>query len=90
MVELNPILADLEPDVEALIVNRLSDPPAYAIVPIDRCYALTGTVKVNWEGISGGPRVGEAVSSFFDDLRAQADATSALYRRRPRQPEGAQ
>ncbi len=90
MVELNPILADLEPDVEALIVNRLSDPPAYAIAPIDRCYALTGTVKVNWEGISGGPGVGEAVSSFFDDLRAQADATSALYRRRPRQPEGAQ
>jgi Fe-S cluster biogenesis protein NfuA len=88
-VELNPILADLEPDVEALIVNRLSDPPAYAIAPIDRCYALTGTVKVNWEGLSGGPRVGEAVSSFFDELRAQADAPSALYRRRPRQPEDA-
>jgi Fe-S cluster biogenesis protein NfuA len=89
-VELNPILADLEPDVEALIVNRLSDPPAYAIAPIDRCYALTGTVKVNWEGLSGGPRVGEAVSGFFDELRAQADAPSALFRRRPRQPEGAQ
>ncbi len=89
MVELNPILADLEPDVEALIVNRLFDPPAYAIAPIDRCYALTGTVKVNWEGLSGGPRVGEAVSGFFDELRAQADAPSALYRRRPRQPEDA-
>jgi Fe-S cluster biogenesis protein NfuA len=90
VVELNPILADLEPDVEALIVNRLSDPPAYAIAPIDRCYALTGSIKVNWEGISGGPKVGEAVSSFFDELRAEADATSALYRRRPRQPEVAQ
>jgi Fe-S cluster biogenesis protein NfuA len=89
-VELNPILADLEPDVEALIVNRLSDPPAYAIAPIDRCYALTGTVKVNWEGLSGGPGVGEAVSGFFEELRVQADAPSALYRRRPRQPKGAQ
>ena len=74
MVELNPILADLEPDVEALIVNRLSEPPAYAIAPIDRCYALTGTVKVNWEGISGGPKVGEAVSGFFDELHTEAAA----------------
>jgi Fe-S cluster biogenesis protein NfuA len=89
MVELNPILADLEPDIEALIVNRLSDPPAYAIAPIDRCYALTGTIKVSWEGISGGPKVGEAVSGFFDELRTQALGTSALYRRRPRQPESA-
>ena len=54
MVELNPVLADLEPDIEGLIVNRLSDPPAYVIAPIDRCYALTGTIKANWEGISGG------------------------------------
>jgi hypothetical protein len=74
MVELNPILADLEPDIEGLIVNRLSEPPAYAIAPIDRCYALTGTIKVNWEGISGGTGVHEAVSSFFDELQAQAVA----------------
>ena len=74
MVELNPILADLEPDIEGLIVNRLSDPPTYSIAPIDRCYALTGTIKMNWEGISGGPKVEEAVSGFFDELRAEAAA----------------
>jgi Family of unknown function (DUF5947) len=72
MIELNPILADLEPDIEGLIVNRMSEPPAYAIAPIDRCYALTGTIKLNWEGISGGPKVREAVSAFFEDLHAQA------------------
>lgn len=72
MVELNPVLAGLEPDIEGLIVNRLSDPPAYAIAPIDRCYALTGTIKATWEGLSGGSRVQEAVADFFDDLRAQA------------------
>jgi hypothetical protein len=75
MVELNPILSGLEPDIEGLIVNRLSDPPAYAIAPIDRCYALTGTIKLNWEGISGGPGARQAVSSFFDDLRAKAVVT---------------
>ncbi len=71
MRRLNPVLAGLEPDIEGLVVNRLADPPAYAIAPIDQCYALTGAIKLNWEGISGGPGVQEAVARFFDDLRAE-------------------
>jgi hypothetical protein len=74
LVELNPALDDLEPDIEGLIVNRLSDPAVYAIAPIDRCYALTGAIKLTWEGISGGTGVGEAVSRFFEDLRREAVA----------------
>jgi hypothetical protein len=74
MVELNPVLDDLEPDIEGLIVNRLTEPPVYAIAPIDRCYALTGAIKLTWEGISGGTGVGEAVSRFFDELRREAVA----------------
>ncbi len=74
VVELNPILGELEADVEGLIVNRLSDPPVYAIAPIDRCYALTGTIKANWEGISGGAGVVDAVSGFFAELRNEAVA----------------
>jgi hypothetical protein len=74
MVELNPALAGLEPDIEALIVNRLTDPPAYVIAPIDRCYALTGTIKASWEGLSGGARLEEAVAAFFERLRADAAA----------------
>ena len=70
MRELNPVLEGLEPDIEGLIVNRLADPPAYVIAPIDRCYALTGTIKAHWEGISGGSGVEEAVGEFFDALRA--------------------
>jgi len=72
MVQLNPVLASLEPDIEGLVVNRLSDPPAYAIAPIDRCYALTGTIKANWQGISGGADVRDAVSGFFAELRLGA------------------
>jgi hypothetical protein len=69
---INPVLDDLEPDAEGLIVNRLSDPPAFLIAPIDRCYLLVGLLKANWEGISGGPKVVEAVDEFFADLRATA------------------
>jgi hypothetical protein len=72
LVELNPILEELEPDAEALIVNRTSDPPTYAIAPIDRCYMLVGLVKMNWQGISGGPGVTKAVEQFFDELRVAA------------------
>jgi hypothetical protein len=74
MVDLNPVLDDLESDIEGLIVNRLTEPAVYAIAPIDRCYALTGAIKLTWEGISGGTGVGEAVSRFFDDLRREAVA----------------
>ena len=72
MCELNPVMHGLEPDIEGLVVNRLSDPPAYAIAPIDRCYELTGVIKASWEGISGGPRVEAAVSGFFARLRGEA------------------
>ena len=72
MCELNPVLRDLEADIEGLIVNRLTDPPVYAIAPIDRCYALTGAIKATWEGISGGTGVDRAVTRFFDELREKA------------------
>ncbi len=72
MRALNPVLEGLEPDIEGLVVNRLADPPAYAIAPIDKCYELTGTIKAHWEGISGGSEVEAAVARFFAGLRATA------------------
>ena len=76
MTELNPALRGMEPDIEGLIVNRLLDPPAYAIAPIDRCYALTGAIKAAWEGISGGSAVEGAVAGFFEQLHAEAAAVT--------------
>jgi hypothetical protein len=72
MRQLNPVLDTLEPDIEGLIANRMSDPPMYVIAPIDRCYALTGTIKAHWEGISGGTAVEAALNAFFERLAAEA------------------
>jgi hypothetical protein len=72
LAAMNPVLRDLEPDAEALIVNRMADPPMFAIAPIDRCYMLVGLVKASWEGISGGSGVEQAIERYFDDLRAVA------------------
>jgi hypothetical protein len=69
LVAANPVLEQLEPEVEALVVNRLADPPVHAIVPIDRCYELVGMIKSTWEGISGGDAVQNAVDAFFRRLR---------------------
>ena len=77
MTELNPVLDELEPDIEGLIVNRLVTPAIHAIAPIDRCYALTGAIKASWEGISGGSGVERTVAGFFDELRAGASTAGA-------------
>lgn len=71
----NPVLEQLEADSEGLVVNRLSDPPAYAIAPIDDCYRLVGIVKANWEGISGGDRLEGAIRGYFEELRQRGKAT---------------
>lgn len=73
LVETNPILADLEADGEALVVNRLAEPPQFAIAPVDDCYRLVGIVKASWEGISGGPDLQKAIAGFFDELRERAE-----------------
>src|SRR4051794_16715377 len=54
LVAENPALASLEGDAEALIVNRMAEPPRHVIAPIDVAYELVGVVKTSWEGISGG------------------------------------
>jgi Family of unknown function (DUF5947) len=68
----NPILDSLEPDVEALVVNRMSSPAQFAIVPIDECYGLVGAIKASWEGISGGAAIERAVPGFFTGIRERA------------------
>lgn len=72
LVAANPILRDLEADAEALVVNRISDPPQHAIVPIDECYRLVGLIKSTWQGISGGSAIEDAVPKFFDYVRNKA------------------
>jgi len=70
--EANPVLGTLEPDVEALLVNRARGAREYLIVPIDDCYALVGVIRTGWRGLTGGKEVWERIGSFFDDLNRRA------------------
>ncbi len=68
----NPVLREMEPDVEALLVNRLGLTPEHFRVGIDECYRLVGLIRGNWRGLSGGGPLWEAVSEFFRKLRQRS------------------
>ena len=74
LVAENPAIAALEPDVEALLVNRTHGSREYYRVSIDRCYALIGVVRTHWHGLSGGTEAWDAIRGFFKGLRDQAGA----------------
>jgi hypothetical protein len=72
----NPVLATLEPDVEALLVNRAKGAREQWLVPVDRCYALVGLIRSGWRGFGGGTEVWEAIDAFFADLRRGAKSVT--------------
>jgi hypothetical protein len=72
LVEHNPQLDQLRPQVEALLIYRVNNARRYYIVPIDRCYALAGLLRQQWHGLSGGAAVWESIERFFDDLQSLA------------------
>ncbi len=58
----NPVLLEMEADVEALLVNRIGhargfSSPEYYLVPIDECFKLVGLIRSRWQGLSGGTEV---------------------------------
>ncbi len=64
----NPALAQLEPDVQALLVNRVRPGGAYYVAPIDICYRLVGLIRTHWRGLSGGEGVWREIDQFFTNL----------------------
>jgi hypothetical protein len=72
LVQLNPLLNDLTPDLEALLVNRLDNNGQYYIVPIDSCYKLIGMIRIAWKGIFGGREVNDIIRQFFSELKEKS------------------
>jgi hypothetical protein len=73
----NPILKTMEPDVTALLVNRVGHHRAgvaaeYYLVPIDECYKLVGLIRMHWRGLSGGTEVWREIGAFFTALERRS------------------
>ncbi len=75
--ERNPVLRKFEPDVEALLVNRLTSTPAYYRTPIDECFRLVGIMRTHWRGLSGGETVWREIDKFFLELKEAAGGQNA-------------
>ena len=63
----NPSLKTMEPDVEALLVNRTGQ--EYYLLPIDKCFELVGLMRMHWHGLPGGSDVWERIGQFFGGLQ---------------------
>src|ERR1700722_8023369 len=75
--EANPVLSEMEADVEALLVNRVGHTrgfaaPEYYVLSIDECYKLVGLIRANWRGLSGGTEVWLKIAIFFGELKQRA------------------
>lgn len=68
----NPILKEMERDVEALLVNRVRGAQEHFLVPMDECYALVGLIRTHWRGLSGGREVWEEIDRSFQELRERS------------------
>jgi hypothetical protein len=79
----NPVLREMEPDVEALLVNRIGhargfSAAEYYLTPVDECYRLVGLIRRSWQGLSGGTEVWRDVGQFFSDLKARSSVVGDL------------
>lgn len=76
----NPILREMQPDVEALLVNRLNESREYYLAPIDICFELVGLIRVHWRGFTGGDKVWHEIEQFFARLKDTALTVESPHR----------
>lgn len=75
IVAANPVLAHMQPDVEALLVNRVAGARNYYLAPMDSCFELVGLIRRCWRGLSGGTEVWNEVRKFFERFEAETQET---------------
>jgi Family of unknown function (DUF5947) len=70
--EANPVLGTMEPDVEALLVNRARGARQHFLVPLEDCYRLVALIRTHWRGLSGGKQVWTELEAFFEALEGRS------------------
>jgi hypothetical protein len=77
LVEANPWIGALAPDVEALLVRRTDQEYPCFIAPITACYELAGRIRSSWTGLNGGERVRDEIDRFFAALLERSTSSSS-------------
>lgn len=68
LAKAHPLLADAEPEVEAILIRCTDDEVQCYLVPIDACYELVGIVRMHWKGFDGG-EAKDRIEEFFAGMR---------------------
>jgi hypothetical protein len=74
IAEAHPLLAAIEPDVEAALISRTdkTNTVEHFIVPIDACYELAGRMRMLWKGFDGGTEARASIDEFLGGIRSRA------------------
>jgi hypothetical protein len=74
VIDANPQLTTLQPDVEAFLVRSKPNQGGTEcyIVPIDACYELVGHLRTLWRGFDGGKEANAKLDLFFESVRTRA------------------
>ncbi len=72
LVAEHPMLAAIEPDVQAVFASRTGSTVAVYLAPIDACYGFVGGVRRAWRGLDGGDEVRDELDRFLGELKARA------------------
>jgi hypothetical protein len=64
----HPVLSSLEPDVEAVLIQRTRDASRSFVVPIDAAYELVGLIRTSWKGFDGGEEAHGKIAAYFERL----------------------
>jgi hypothetical protein len=70
----HPMLGEVAPDVEAILISRSDSTVEYFIVPIDACYELAGRMRLHWRGFDGGSEARASIAEFLAGVRVRARA----------------
>lgn len=79
VLESNPALATVAPDVEALLIRVPRTGAGGAechLLPIDACYELVGRLRRCWRGFDGGQDARRELDAFFDRIARRSVAVS--------------
>ncbi len=68
----DPVLATLEPDVEAVVILRRKGITRCFVVPIDAAYKLVGIIRIAWRGFDGGAEAWGKIEAFFSELQERS------------------
>jgi len=65
------VLEQMQPDTEALLINRARGASEHWLLPVTDCYALAGVIRTRWRGLTGGREVWSEIERFFGGLAAR-------------------